>query len=95
MARARFARTLRKPGKGARIRFCETNPPFCGPILYTTCYSYESYGENGREFSVGSFWKTNPPGGGNEVIFIEKWVRFRKTKPLPRVWRRAPRAKMS
>ena len=67
--------------------FYQTNPPFCGPILYTTYYSYESYGENGREFSVGSFWKTNPPGGGNEVIFIEKWVRFRKTKPLPRVWR--------
>jgi hypothetical protein len=64
------------------VPFCETNPPFFVRICYTTCYTHESYGENGREISVGSFWKTNPPGGGNEVVLIEKWVRFQQTEAL-------------
>jgi hypothetical protein len=62
--------------KTPHMCFYETNPPFCNPIFYTTCYAHVSCGENGREISVGSFWKTNPPGGGNEVGFIEKWVRL-------------------
>src|ERR1039458_1360708 len=65
-----------KATQRAHIRFYETNPPFCNPIFYTTCYAHVSCGENGQEISVGSFWKTNPQGGGNEVGFIEKWVRL-------------------
>jgi hypothetical protein len=43
--------------------FCETNPPFFYIIPYATSYVWEVYREKVREISVGSFWKTNPPGG--------------------------------
>jgi hypothetical protein len=42
--------------------FCETNPPFFGGISVVSGYEYISYSEKCRRNSVGSFWKTNPPG---------------------------------
>src|ERR1017187_7918159 len=37
---------------------------------------------NARTKSVGSFWKTNPPGRVFRVASSGKWVCFRSTKPV-------------
>jgi hypothetical protein len=60
--------------------FCETNPPFwrtffCVSLVYQGTYVVCRPG-----LQVGSFWKTNPKLGGYEVVFIEKWVRLRKSE---------------
>ena len=67
---------------GAPIRFCETNPPFFDGIYIVNAYECMRYARNARGESVGSFWKTNPPGRVFGVVSGEKWVRFRKAKPV-------------
>src|SRR5436190_948709 len=44
--------------------FCETNPPFWRDFSGASASIQNSYDGKFREKSVGSFWKTNPPGGG-------------------------------
>src|SRR6266404_8885474 len=43
--------------------FCETNPPFLLVFSNANASVYMSCSGNQNVFSVGSFWKTNPPEG--------------------------------
>src|ERR1035437_2796329 len=67
-------------GKGAYIRFCETNPfyfllIFDGSTVFAgTCVVCSGVCKWVRS------GKTNPIWGIFWVVFIEKWVRFRRTK---------------
>jgi hypothetical protein len=49
--------------EGAYICFCETNPPIFEEIYYATFSTQGCCVEKRVKNSVGSFWKTNPPGG--------------------------------
>jgi hypothetical protein len=62
--------------------FCETNPPFFDRIFVVSGYEYMRCKRNARTKSVGSFWKTNPPGRVFRVASSGKWVCFRRTKPV-------------
>jgi hypothetical protein len=53
-----------KARRGPPICFCETNPPFFESFYNTTAYAHATCDGNERGISVGSFSKTNPPGGG-------------------------------
>ncbi len=89
-------RTRLSAGKmGAYIRFCETNPPIWKAFLCVSSLCKNTYAVCRRGLQVGSFWKTNPPGGvfgggfmKSGVILGRKWVRFtsklkrRTFKPL-------------
>src|ERR1017187_4929 len=56
-------------GTGAsNMPFYQTNPPFCGWICDAMDFARGGYGEELWRISVGSFWKTNPPAGGNKVV---------------------------
>src|ERR1039458_3079501 len=48
---------------GAYIRYCETNPPFWKAIFYVSFVFRNTYIVCRPGLQVGSFWKTNPPGG--------------------------------
>src|ERR1035438_10083597 len=49
--------------RGPYICFCETNPPFFDRVFDVTIFTQLRCERNLRANSVGSFWKTNPPGG--------------------------------
>ena len=69
------------PDKGAPIRFCETNPPF---LRYKFLISYlllDAYVVCRGFLQVGSFWKTNPPGGCFRGVFGGNVGSFLRTKP--------------
>jgi hypothetical protein len=64
------------PGKGAHIRFCETNPPFLRQKLCTSSILQDTYVVCRGFLQVGSFWKTNPPEGCFRGVFPEERPRF-------------------
>ena len=50
--------------------FYQTNPPILRDFFDARGCEYISCdGKSGKK-SVGSFWKTNPPGGGFEGVFV-------------------------
>jgi hypothetical protein len=51
--------------------FYQTNPPFFRDFFDANGFEYAGCGGNLREKSVGSFWKTNPPGRGFEGVFAD------------------------
>ncbi len=60
----------RSKAKDPPIRFCETNPPFWLDFIDGSSYVYACYNRKVEIFSVGSFWKTNPPG----EAFLEAFI---------------------
>ena len=51
------------------MAFYQTNPPFFGGCFGVTCCAGVCCNGKWLENSVGSFWKTNPPGGCFECVF--------------------------
>ena len=49
--------------------FYQTNPPFFERILSASIALLDGYNLGRHDFSVGSFWKTNPPGHHNSTSF--------------------------
>ena len=70
---------------GAYIRFCETNPPFWRTNYCVTSILKGTYVACGGFLQVGSFWKTNPPGGCFSGVFLEKWVRLPQKHDVRRI----------
>jgi hypothetical protein len=56
--------------------FSETNPPFWRDFLDASRFEYSGCDGNEEIFSVGSFWKTNPPGGGFREVFTALSIHF-------------------
>jgi len=46
------------------VPFYQTNPPFLQMFFYVSSVSSDTYVVCRVGLQVGSFWKTNPPGGG-------------------------------
>src|ERR1019366_6478864 len=61
----RQGRLCHRPGSAdeRNVPFYQTNPPFFDGFFNATTTTYGTYSGNVRNKSVGSFWKTNPPGG--------------------------------
>ena len=87
MARADFARTLRRPRSGAHIRFCETSPPFWRTKFYVSWLRQITYAVCRGFLQEGSFWKTNPIGG---VFEGDKGGYYAKMNPLFALARQLP-----
>ena len=51
------------------VPFYQTNPPFFRDFFDATATTRGACGGNTRRISVGSSWKTNPPGGGFRGVF--------------------------
>ena len=66
--------------RGAYICFCETNPPFLRHKFLISYLLQDAYVVCRGFLQVGSFWKTNPPGGCFRGVFDKRMALFSKTK---------------
>ena len=69
--------TIGGRGFATNMCFCETNPPILAMKFFGTSVLQNAYDVCTGRLQVGSFWKTNPPGGCFRGVFMEKWVRLR------------------
>src|SRR5437016_7825860 len=69
---------------GPDMRFCETNPPFLGGVFNASAYVYMCCNAKSGIYSVGSFWKTNPPESGLGGAIDRKVCSFQDNEAIER-----------